>query len=136
MGHHSKFCTSVVITSDSQTICSGGGDDVMLCYRQDKEGEWREVHTVKHTETVSKIEISHDGRWAVSMSENELICTDLGDWSQRKVDVEEPSDILCHPSGGVLMTAHGFTLSIINLKGLDLYTSYALDAPADLIALS
>ena len=34
------------------------------------------------------------------------------------------------------MAAHGYTLSIINLKGLDLYTSYNLDSPADLLALS
>ena len=34
------------------------------------------------------------------------------------------------------MATHGYTLSIINLKGLDLYTSYNLGAPTDLLALS
>jgi len=56
--------------------------------------------------------------------------------TDRKLDIEEPSDILCHPNGGVVLAAHGFTLSIFNLKGLDLYTSYTLDSPADLLALS
>ena len=57
-------------------LFTGGGDDRLLCFKEN-EGKWEEFYRLKHTETVSRIEVSHDGKYVVSLTENELFCTDL-----------------------------------------------------------
>lgn len=41
--------------------------------------------------------------------------------------------MVCHKQGGVVVVAHGYTVSIYNLKGLDLFTSYTLDSPPNMV---
>ena len=38
MGDHTKFATSLGITNDGGIICSGGGDDLMMCFKRNEEG--------------------------------------------------------------------------------------------------
>ena len=44
--------------------------------------------------------------------------------------------MVCHRSGGVIATAHSYSVSIHNLKGLSLYASYTLDLPPSLLDFS
>lgn len=41
---------------------------------------------------------------------------------------------MCHKQGGVAVIANEYTVSIYNLKGLSLYTSYTLDIAPTLLA--
>jgi len=44
--------------------------------------------------------------------------------------------LLCHKQGGVLVASHGYSVSIFNLKGLDLFSTYCLDLPPSIIAFT
>ena len=67
---------------------------------------------------MSKVEVSFDGKYVVSYTDNEIYCTELGKLESLKLDIEDPSDVVCHRQGGVLAAAHEFSVSIYNLKGL------------------
>jgi len=45
-------------------------------------------------------------------------------------------DILCHRQGGVVVAAHSYSVSIFNLRGLSLFSTYCLDLPPSIIALT
>jgi hypothetical protein len=65
----------------------------------------------------------------VTLTDEEIYCTDIAKLESHKLDIEEPSDVVCHKQGGVLAAAHGYSVSIYNLKGLELYATYNLDLP-------
>lgn len=36
LGKHGKFCTNVAVSQDGKSIFTGGGDDLMLCFREEE----------------------------------------------------------------------------------------------------
>ena len=46
------------------------------------------------------------------------------------MEINEPTDVVCHKNGGVFAASHEYSVSIYNLKGLELYATYNLDQPA------
>ena len=72
----------------------------------------------------------------VSLTDNELYCTDIAKMESIKVDIDEPTDVVCHKQGGVFACSHEFSVSIYNLKGLELYATYNLDQPATNVMFS
>jgi len=42
--------------------------------------------------------------------------------------------MICHNKGGVIAVANAYTVSIYNIKGLDLFTSYNLDITPHIIS--
>lgn len=65
----------------------------------------------------------------MTLTDEEIYVTDIVKLESNKLDVEEPTDVVCHKQGGVIVVAHGYAVSIYNLKGLELYSSYNLDLP-------
>lgn len=72
----------------------------------------------------------------MTLTDNEIYCTELAKPESLKLDINEPSDVVCHRSGGVLAAAHEYSVSIYNLKGLELYATYNLDVPPTNIIFS
>ena len=80
--------------------------------------------------------MSFDGKYVVSYTDNEIYCPELGKLESLKLDIDEPTDVVCHRQGGVLAASYAFSVSIYNLKGLELYATYNLDQPPTSLCFS
>ena len=78
---------------------------MLFCFKQN-EGKWQEVYSLKHSETVSKIEVSFDSKYVVTLTDNEINCTEVAKWESTKLEINEPTDVVCHKQGGVLAASH------------------------------
>lgn len=68
--------------SKSGLLFSGGGDDYLHLYNFPKEETSPETclkpyHLIKHTETITKVELSYLKEHIFTMTHNEILCTDI-----------------------------------------------------------
>ena len=83
-GEHEKFCVSVNGISEKGILVSGGGDDYLQMYKVpvdptevSEKVSIKPYHMIKHTETINKIEISNSKEYIFTLTDNEVLCTEL-----------------------------------------------------------
>lgn len=142
-GKHEKFCVSVNGILSQGLLFSGGGDDYLHLYNFPKEEVSPETclkpyHLVKHTETINKIEIANSKDFIFTMTDNEVLCTEIKTLETKPLKAKSKkqiaedgedgdpicSDMVCHHLGDVVAIASGFELEIYNIKGLKHFQSY------------